>query len=130
MLLTQFPRLAALDLDRNYFDTEPLDRRRPGLVNRWRRRLFKARCHARAFLGSDPRFYVRVMELNSPGWRKVRRLCEQGRSSLSGLFNMDALHRVLPGPRAHIRRKSDAIIHSTPLKKHARPDDVAPRARA
>jgi asparagine synthase (glutamine-hydrolysing) len=116
MLGSQFPKLAALDLDRNYFDMEPLHRPATGVAHRWRRRLFKARCHARAFLGSDPRFYVRVMELNSPGWRQVRRLAERGRSSLAEFFNMDALARALPGPGARIRRKSDAIIHSTPLK--------------
>jgi asparagine synthase (glutamine-hydrolysing) len=116
LLLRHFPRLAALELDRNYFDTRPLDTSRGSMLFSWRRRLFKARCHAKALLGADPRFYVRVMGFNSPGWRKVRNLSEQCRTSIRDFFNLDALDQILPGPRARVHRKTDAIIHSTPLK--------------
>jgi asparagine synthase (glutamine-hydrolysing) len=116
LLVRRFPRLAALELDRNYFDTEPLERTPGSMIYSWRRRLFKARCHAKAFLGADPRFYVRVMGFNSPGWRQVRTLTESCRSSLRDFFNLDALDRILPGPGTRIRRKTDAILHSTPLK--------------
>jgi asparagine synthase (glutamine-hydrolysing) len=116
LLLSRFPRLAALELDRNYFDTAPLGLKGDSMIYSWRRRLFKARCHARALMGADPRFYVRVMGFNSPGWRRLRRLTEDCRSGLGELFNLEALRRILPGPGARVRRKTDAIIHSTPLK--------------
>jgi asparagine synthase (glutamine-hydrolysing) len=116
LLLRHFPRLAALELDRNYFDTRPLDSSTGSMIFSWRRRLFKARCHAKALLGADPRFYVRVMGFNSPGWRKVRNISEGCRSSLREFFNLDVLDKILPGPGVRIQRKTDAILHSTPLK--------------
>ena len=41
LLLRHFPRLAALELDRNYYDTRPLDASGGSMIFSWRRRLFK-----------------------------------------------------------------------------------------
>jgi hypothetical protein len=46
----------------------------------------------------------------------VRNISEGCRSSLREFFHLEAVDRILPGPRARIRRKTDAILHSTPLK--------------
>jgi asparagine synthase (glutamine-hydrolysing) len=112
-LVGLFPGLAALDLDRNYFDTTPIAGPQ---APSWRRRLFKATCHARALLGRDPRFYVRVMDFNARGWRDIRQRAEEGRAALGSLLDAGALAEILPDPGTRARRGYDPIIGSAPLK--------------
>lgn len=116
MLISKFPRLARLELDRNYLDTAPLIGTKRSLAYDVRRRWVKLnrRCHA--WLGRDPRFYVRTMEFNSPGWRVVRSVADDTRSVVQGLFRSDELARVVPESKVTVRNLQDPIIHSTPLK--------------
>jgi asparagine synthase (glutamine-hydrolysing) len=116
MLISRFPRLARLDLDRNYLDTIPLLGAKRSLFYDVRRRAVKLNRRVQAWLGHDPRFYVRTMEFNSPGWRVVRRLADEARASASGLFRAQALAELLPPARVRVRHIEDPIIHSTPLK--------------
>lgn len=116
MLVSRFPRLARLDLDRNYLDTIPLLGAKRSLVYDVRRRVVKMNRRMQAWLGHDPRFYVRTMEFNSPGWRVVRKLADEARSSVSGLFRPQALAELLPPAHVKVRHIEDPIIHSTPLK--------------
>jgi asparagine synthase (glutamine-hydrolysing) len=116
MLVSCFPRLARLELDRNYLDTTPLLGAKRSLVYDLRRRLVKLnrRCHA--WLGRDPRFYVRTMAFNSPGWRVVRSLADEARTAIHALFRPEALARILPDSRVSIRHVEDPIMNSAPLK--------------
>jgi asparagine synthase (glutamine-hydrolysing) len=116
MLITRFPQLARLDLDRNYLDTLPLLGAKRSLLYDVRRRAVKLNRRVQAWLGQDPRFYVRTMEFNSPGWRVVRRLADDARSGASALFRPRALAELLPPARVTVRHIEDPIIHSTPLK--------------
>lgn len=116
MLIRHFPALAALDLDRNYYDTRPLLATSAGPLTAVRRRLAKAGRRLLSRLGAEPRFYVRVMNINSPGWRSVRAVSENARGRLAALFDLAVLHRLLPGPERTARRRTDPIVHATPLK--------------
>jgi phytoene dehydrogenase-like protein len=116
MLITQFPRLARLDLDRNYFDTTPLvgtpDSRAFDLGRRavrWQRR-------AQAWLGRDPRFYVRTMSFNHAGWRQTRAAAESARRSAAGFLRREALDRLLPRASVSLQTRGDPIVQSAPLK--------------
>lgn len=98
LLRRRFPRLARLPLDRNGHDTIPLEATRlrrianPFLV-RFRR--------ARTRLGprlADRRYYHRVYDLETDGWRAVRERAEPGRPALARVFDPRALDRLLPPP--------------------------------
>lgn len=116
ILVTRFPRLARLELDRNYFDTVPLLGTKSSVWFDLRRRATKLRRRCQTWLGRDPRFYVRTMEFNSPGWRVVRSLAEEARGAGAGLFRAEALERLLPRADVRVRHIEDPIIHSTPRK--------------
>ena len=115
LLTTRFPELAALELDRNYFDTRPLIGDR-NLIQKITRRATKLSRIVQMHLGRETRFYVRTMDFNSPGWRAIRTSAEPHRQDVAGLFHAAALDRILPAPNRRARRRSDPIIHSTPLK--------------
>ena len=116
MLTREFPALAALDLDRNYYDTRPLLAAAAGPLADARRRFVKTGRRLLSRLGAEPRFYVRVMDINSPGWRSVRAVSENARTRLAAWFDLGALARILPGPQRTARRRTDPIVHATPLK--------------
>lgn len=116
LLISRFPQLARLDLDRNYLDTIPLVGTRHSLGFDLRRRATKLRRRVQVWAGRDPRFYVRTMEFNSPGWRVVRSLADQARGAAAALFRPQALAELLPPAHVTLRRIEDPIIHSAPLK--------------
>lgn len=116
MLVTRFPELARLELDRNYLDTVPLIGTKRSVWFNFRRRAVKVRRRCQVWLGRDPRFYVRTMDFNSPGWRVVRSLADEARGAASTLFRPDAIARVLPPAGTTVRRLEDPIVQSTPLK--------------
>jgi len=116
MLITRFPELARLEIDRNYVDTFPILGPKLSPWGQLRRRLVRWSRHVQCRIGREPRFYVRTMEINGPGWRVVRRLADQARSSARELFKPDELAAVVPPADARIPRFEDPIIHSTPLK--------------
>lgn len=116
LLVTRFPHLAQLDLDRNYLDTVPLIGSRRSLVFDFQRRARKLARRAMTWFGRDPRFYVRTMEINSPGWRLIRSMADEARSAASTLFRPDRLAHVIPPSGVTVRRIQDPITESTPLK--------------
>jgi asparagine synthase (glutamine-hydrolysing) len=116
MLVSRFPRLAKLDLDRNYLDTIPLIGARKSLIYDIQRRAVKLTRRVRARLGDDPRFYVRTMDFNSPGWNAIRTVAEDSRRLAGSLLKLQVLEEVLPKPGVRVRNLSDPISHSTPLK--------------
>lgn len=116
MLISRYPQLARLELDRNYLDTKPLIGTKRSFMYDIRRRMVKLSRRCRAGLGHDPRFYVRTMEINSPGWRVVRSLADEARPAAHTLFHQEELSRILPKSPEKVRNIQDPIIHSTPLK--------------
>lgn len=116
MLVSRFPALARLDIDRNYVDTFPLLAPKLSLAGQIRRRAVRWGRRLQTWLGHEPRFYVRTMEFNGPGWRVVRSLADQARSAAGMLFRTKELERVVPAANVKVRRIEDPIIHSTPLK--------------
>ncbi len=116
MLVTRFPHLARLDLDRNYLDTLPLIGARRSLLFDLERRTRKLGRRALAWLGRDPRFYVRTMEFNSPGWRLIRAMADEARTAASTLFRTDRLAHLVPPSGVTVRRIQDPITQSAPLK--------------
>jgi asparagine synthase (glutamine-hydrolysing) len=107
-----FPVLAELPVDRNNYDTTPIN---PRL--RWRiednllariapltRRFFGARHH-----GPDRRIYYRVFDFNGPAWRMARRQAEPHRHRLYGLFDKQVFDSILPPPDADVK-VPDGII--------------------
>lgn len=118
LLRNRFPALARLPQDRNSWNTLPpeptttdhvfhaLERRlRQSRAGRWwmRRR-------------GERRYFYRVYDLDSPGWRKVRRAAEPGRSSLDDLFDMELVTEdYLPPPDRDVDL-DDAIIDAAGRK--------------
>ncbi|CAN5784625.1 hypothetical protein BH23GEM9_BH23GEM9_29180 [soil metagenome] len=106
---TRFPSLARIPLDRNNHDTSPL------LSSRTRRaaapllrRLHRLREQGLTVgRGGERRYYHRMYDFNSPGWRAVRRLAEPHRERLADLFQMDALGLYVPPPE-----KTVALEHA------------------
>jgi len=116
LLVTRFPHLAQLDLDRNYLDTVPLIGSPRSFAFDLQRRARKLARRAMTWFGRDPRFYVRTMEINSPGWRLIRSMADDARSAASTLFRADRLAQVIPPSGVTVRRIRDPITESTPLK--------------
>ncbi len=110
ILRERFPQLAALPLDRNDFDTEPL------LPTTLRHRANRAIVAARRFASRmqltagdrERRYYYRTYDINSDGWRRVREAAEPSRDALAAVFDMDELRRWLPPPNTRFVQR-DAI---------------------
>ncbi len=116
MLVTRYPALARLELDRNYLDTMPLIGAPRSLWFDVRRRATKLQRRCRAWFGRDPRFYVRTMGFDSPGWRVVRALADGARPAAGQLFRPELFTRLAPDARVKLPRGADPIAHSAPLK--------------
>jgi asparagine synthase (glutamine-hydrolysing) len=109
----KFPALAELPLDRNGFNTEPLQ---PRLRYRIRQHLLKqiAPVGRVAHLRRkrvERRYYYRVFDINGPGWSAVRREAEPYRSRLSDLLDKSTLDALLPPPDVPLHC-DDPIIDS------------------
>ncbi|MEW5747138.1 MAG: asparagine synthase-related protein [Nitrospirota bacterium] len=108
----RFPPLAQLPLDRNSLDTEPLrPRLRHHLTHYLSDRIEPVR---RAWQGAaalkekkavERRYYVRIYDINSPGWLAVRRQAEPYRERVMQVFNREVLDELLPPPDAPVAVK-------------------------
>src|SRR5919202_695533 len=117
LVCDRFPQLARLPLDRNDFNTEPLQL--TGRGQRLTRRLYKIQRQWRQWqqkLGYERRHYYRTFDLNNPGWRAVRQQAEPYRQNVQHLFHEDMLNELLPISEVGMRFRSDPIIESTKLK--------------
>lgn len=113
-LRSHFPQLAALPLDRNSYNTDPL---LPSLAYRIRRRV---RHELRRFVpartrGVERRRYYRQFDVNGPGWRAIRRAVEPHRHLGREYFHGDVLDEVLPPADAEVRF-ADAITGPAGMK--------------
>lgn len=118
LLCKRFPRLAALPLDRNSYNTEPL---RPRLRYQLARYLYRHLwpLHGwRNFAGNgkvERRYYFRTFDFNSPGWVAVRRQAEPYRERLFHLLDKDVLGELLPAPDVPVDFQ-DKIVDASGLK--------------
>ena len=117
LLAGRFPELAALPLDRNSYDTQPL---RPNLrslcLDNAKTGLFKVARVVTGGIRTERRRYYRTFDINNPGWQAVRRAAEPYRPAVYHLFNADVFDALLPGPEHSIALR-DGIIDSAGLKQ-------------
>lgn len=114
LLLTRFPPLARLPLDRNAHDSTPLA---PSLGYRlWRKIENKTRMRKLPLRKRENLYYYRVFDINNQGWRLVRAECSRALNSLSGIIDLDVCHRLLLSPEADIRPCGDPIIGVSGIK--------------
>jgi len=116
LLCRRFPKLAALPLDRNSYNTEPLRPRLRYQLGQYAYnklgRLSHLGHHSKSI---ERRYYYRVYDFNNPGWLAVRQQAEVYREKLFGLFNREVLDQLLPGPDVHLNI-GDGIIEASGLK--------------
>ncbi len=118
LVCRRFPALAALPLDRNSYDTRPLC---PRLRYQLRRYVFdhvSRMCGLGHWFGKsnhERRYYFRIFDFNSAGWRAVRRQAEDGREALFELFDRHVLNELLPGPDVPLQFE-DPIVGPSGLK--------------
>ena len=114
LVITRFPHLARLPLDRNSQDCTPLV---PSLGYRLRRKIEnKTRIGRLRFRKGEKRYYYRVYDVNNQGWRQVRGQCSCALDSLSAIIDLDEYRRVLRDPEECIRPCGDSIIGASGLK--------------
>lgn len=101
LLITGFPRLARLPLDRNALSTRPVA---PTMGYRIRNKIVqmsgmpKLRTRNR-----EIRFFYRVYDINNEGWRLVRDECNQAAQALSGVVDLDVWRAILPDSSVPIK---------------------------
>ncbi len=110
----RFPRLAALAIDRNSYYFAPLRPRFKKIEKLFYKGL-ETLHNVRHKLQGEHRFYYRVMDFNSKGWKQIRHQAEPHREKVCSLFNKEALDKFLPPPDKNVVFK-DGIINSSGLK--------------
>jgi asparagine synthase (glutamine-hydrolysing) len=116
LIRTRFPQLATLPLDRNDFNTEPLQL--TGRGQRYQRRFYKMQAQWRQFqhqLGIERRHYYRTFDLNNPGWRTLRQEAEPCREQVEHLFRHEVLNQLLPSANTSVHLP-DPIPTSSHIK--------------
>ena len=99
LLCSKFPDLAALPLDRNSFDTTPLQPRLRWLLGRYlasRLPWWERRQHRQATSDGDQRLYYSLWNINNRGWKAVRREADRHRHLLADFLDKDRLSELLP----------------------------------
>jgi asparagine synthase (glutamine-hydrolysing) len=102
LVMTRFPVLAGLPLDRNSPDTHPLRPRlrhylsdfAQGQLHRFSLRSGNRKQNP----DRDRRFYYRMYDINGPNWRAVRHHAEPHRKHLLKLCDSGALNLIWPAP--------------------------------
>jgi asparagine synthase (glutamine-hydrolysing) len=118
LLCKKFPELAALPLDRNTYDTQPLKPRLRHLLASYvssRVTVFGRLVLPKHKHNVERRYYYRIYDFNSPGWVAVRKAAEPHRARSFDFFERNFLQELLPGPDASLRFK-DGIIDASGLK--------------
>lgn len=118
LLCKRFPELAKLPLDRNSYNTAPLQ---PTLLQRLYAgsvqlpyRSIRVQRVVRALIG-ERHYYCRMFDFNGFGWRAIRRQAEPYRDRLLHLFNEDVFEELLPSPDVTIRF-GNRIVEASGLK--------------
>jgi asparagine synthase (glutamine-hydrolysing) len=116
LISTRFPQLAQLPLDRNGYNTEPLQ---PSQTREMLAPLFELQSKWRKLqqkLGYERRYYYRIYNINNDGWQAVRRQAEPCRESIQHLFNPEVLDQIVPHSDIIIHGKLDEITGVSGLK--------------
>ncbi|MEW6492479.1 MAG: hypothetical protein AB1589_08210, partial [Cyanobacteriota bacterium] len=116
VVTTRFPQLAALPLDRNDYDVEPL---KPSQLRSSLARLYRLQRRWRRFqqkLGIERRYYFRIYDINNPGWQAVRQQAEPYRPFVGHLFNETSLNSLLPPPDVPLQFRRDPITEASGIK--------------
>jgi asparagine synthase (glutamine-hydrolysing) len=117
ILCTRFPDLAALPLDRNSYNTEPLRPRLRHLLGR----SVRSRLSTLSLAGPsrdhtiERRYYYRVYDINGPGWVAIRHQAEQCRDGVLDLLDRRTLEQVLPSPET-VTHFEDPIVEPSGMK--------------
>jgi asparagine synthase (glutamine-hydrolysing) len=99
LLCTYFPDLAALPLDRNSFDTTPLQPRIRWLLGQFfaeRVPLWEQWTRRRESSEGERRMYYSLWNINGTGWKAIRREADQYRHLAHEFFDADELAKLLP----------------------------------
>jgi asparagine synthase (glutamine-hydrolysing) len=118
LVCKRFPALAALPLDRNNYNTRPLQPRLRYQVCRYfynHLRPLGRFAHLAKNGKPERRYYVRIYDFNNSGWLAVRHQAEPYRQRLFNIFNKDVLDELLPGPQVPIHF-TDMITKASGLK--------------
>lgn len=130
LLCARFPRLAALALDRNNYDTRPVFGLKrllhapgdPFFVSKVlavhaseRARGAVERLEAR-WIGRERRFYHRTLDIRHEGWKGLRQKAWRARKRLEGLVDLRVFEEFLPGPDGGGGDRSDRIESSRRMK--------------
>ena len=115
VLVARFPELAALPLDRNAYNSFPLQPRLRHHVSRYvHDRWGQA---MRAFsLGNtsrERRFYFRLYDVNAPGWRAIREIAELHRDALPQILRREKVAELWPMP-------SQSVSLPSPVEQSSR----------
>jgi asparagine synthase (glutamine-hydrolysing) len=109
LLCRKFPALAALPLDRNSYDSTPLQPRLRYLVAQWMRSKMGLARGQDAPRRRESRYYYRVSDFDGPAWQAVRAAADPFRDKAAGVLQPDVLARLLspsgiqPGPAARLK---------------------------
>lgn len=101
LLITRFPRLARLPLDRNSLNTRPLA---PSITYRIKNKI--ARMSGMRKLRHDQRedrYYYRLYDINNEGWRLVRDACNRVAEALPAVVDPTVWRKILPDPSVPIK---------------------------
>jgi len=116
LVVTRFPDLARLPIDRNDYDTTPL---LADKVSRLTKKWYQIQQRWYKFqekLGYDRRYYYHILDTNNVGWRAIRQEAETGRSIVVELFHPEILAKILPPASQKIKFDRDPIIESSKVK--------------
>lgn len=107
LLITRFPKLARLPLDRNAWYTKPL---LPSVACRIGYKVLqKTGILNRRLHHAERRYYYRVFDINNEGWRLVRARCDSALESMAGILNLEEYRKILPPWDRNVRVEGDAI---------------------
>lgn len=124
LVMTRFPALAKLPIDRNSYDVTPLlsdqiTDQTLNKISRLQRKWYQWQRYWYKFqekLGYDRRYYYKILDTNNAGWRSIRQEAESGRSIAGEIFNLEVLAKILPAANLKINSVHDSIIESSKVK--------------
>jgi asparagine synthase (glutamine-hydrolysing) len=116
LVYKRFGQLAALPLDRNDYDVEPL---KPSQMRSSLARLYRLQRRWRKLqqkLGFERRYYFRIYDINNPGWQAIRQKAEPYRSLVNHLFDERVLDSLLVPPDVPFQFRHDPITEASGIK--------------
>jgi asparagine synthase (glutamine-hydrolysing) len=120
LVMTRFPALAKLPIDRNSYDITPLlGSQEAGKKARLRRKWYQLQQYWYKFqenIGYDRRYYYKILDINNAGWRSIRQEAESGRAIAGEIFDLDILSKILPLANLRITSHHNSIIESSKVK--------------